>query len=238
MTNDEIAAIKRDYDRDGFVILAGYVQGPALEELRERATRLTASLSMRQRKGEDLKPRRKQSRRVQLKRQPDSRNVFKGLNRHDEWFDHELSAGRHVRLIEALLEDELLPSSAAWFAKNPGSTGEIAPHRDAIGRPPGGLAGATLWVALDPADPENGCLHYGRGSHRIQYDPDTPFGDFVVDPETAVAAIVQPGDAVIHNDMTVHWSRGNPTDRPRRAVSFFYYGASKQIPKRLGGTPA
>ena len=238
MTHDEIAAIKREYDQDGFVILPGYLRGAALEELRDRATRLTADLIERQRKGEDLNPWRKGSRAVKRKGHVDFRNIFKSLNRHDAWFDHELRAGRHVPLIEALLEDELLPSSAAWFAKNPGSTGEIAPHRDAIGRPPGGLAGATLWIALDPAGPENGCLHYGRGSHRIQYDPDTPFGELVVDPEAAVAAIVQPGDAVIHSDMTVHWSPGNPTDRPRRAVSFFYYGASKQTPKRPGGTPA
>ena len=238
MTNDEIAAIKRDYDRDGFVMLPGYLHGPALEELRERATRLTADLSLRHRKGEDLDPRRKQSRAVQPKGKVDFRNIFKGLNRHDAWFDHELRAGRHVPLIEALVEGELLPSSAAWFTKDPGSTGEIAPHRDAIGRPPGGRAGATLWIALDPADPGNGCLHYGRGSHRIQYAPGTPFGDFVVDPDTTVAAIVQPGDAVIHSDLTVHWSRGNPTDRPRRAVSFFYYGASKETSKHLGRTPA
>ncbi|MDE0420948.1 MAG: phytanoyl-CoA dioxygenase family protein [Gammaproteobacteria bacterium] len=231
MTNDEISAIKRDYDRDGFVILPGYLHGPALEELRERATRLTADLFARKRKGEGLNPRSKRRRAGQQKGNIDLGNIFKSLNRHDAWFDNELTAGRHVPLIEALVGDKLLPSSAAWFTKIPGSKGEIAPHRDAIGRPPGGQAGATLWIALDPADPENGCLHYGRGSHRIQYAPGTPFGEFVVDPATAVAAIVQPGDAVIHSDLTVHWSEGNPTERPRRAVSFFYYGASKETPK-------
>ena len=238
MTHDEIAAIKRDYDRDGFVILPGYLRGHALEELRERATRLAADLFERQRKGEDLNPHRRKMAAIQFNRNVDLRNVFKSLHRHDSWFDHELRAGRHVPLVEALVEDKLAPATAAWFTKNPGSRGEIAPHRDAIGRPPGSQAGATLWIALDPADRDNGCLHYGRGSHRVECTPHTPFGGFEVDPETTVAAIVQPGDAVIHSDLTVHWSPGNPSDRPRRAVSYFYYGASKEIPKQVDNMPA
>ena len=36
MTNDDLAAIKRDYDRDGFVILRGFVKGKELDELRDR----------------------------------------------------------------------------------------------------------------------------------------------------------------------------------------------------------
>ena len=42
----------------------------------------------------------------------------------------------------------------------------------------------------------------------------------------AVAAEVAPGDAVIHSALTVHWSGPNRSDRPRRAVSFFYWGAT------------
>ncbi|MYA15455.1 MAG: phytanoyl-CoA dioxygenase family protein, partial [Gammaproteobacteria bacterium] len=219
-TNDQIASIKRDYDRDGFVILPGYLGGEAVEELRDRATRLAADLRQRRakREGPDHhgcapRPARRFG------------DVFKGLQDHDAWFDHELKAGRHVPLIRALIDDEPVPGTAAWFTKRPGSMAEIGPHRDAIGLPPGLEAGATLWIALDPADAENGCLHYGRGSHRETFEgTGIPIPGFDVDAGTAVAADVQPGDAVIHNSLTVHWSGTNPTDRQRRAVSFFYWG--------------
>ena len=49
----------------------------------------------------------------------------------------------------------------------------------------------------------------------------------------AVPATVQPGDAVVHNSLTVHWSGPNPTDRPRGAVSFFYWGAANQTPEQV-----
>lgn len=233
MTNDQIAAIKRDFDRDGFVILPGYLTGVALEELRQRAAKLVADLLERHRNGENFDRNAKKRRSASWKQHGDFGNIFKGLHRHDSWFDHELKAGRHVPLIKALIEDTPVPTSAAWFTKRSGSMVEIQPHQDAIGRPQGLRSGATIWIALDPADPDNGCLHYGRGSHRMEYAPGIPVDGFDVNDGTAVAANVQPGDAVIHDSMTVHWSAGNPTDRPRRAVSFFYWGASNQTPKQV-----
>ena len=99
MTNDQIAAIKRDYDRDGFVVLPGFLEGGALEELRERATRLTADLLRRPRNGEDLASRAGKHRAGASKRDQNFGNVFKSLQDHDAWFDRELKAGRHVPLI-------------------------------------------------------------------------------------------------------------------------------------------
>ena len=232
MNHDQVAAIKSDFDRDGFVVLPGYVTGHALEALSERATRLTADLQERRRNGEDLDPNRTRRRSPPGKHR-DFGNVFKGLQRHDSWFAHELAAGRHVPLIRELIEDEPVPGTAGWFTKHPGSKAEIKPHQDAIGVPQGLRPGATIWIALDSADPENGCLHYGRGSHKVEYVPGIPVPGFDVDGGTAVAANVQPGDAVIHDSMTVHWSGPNTTDRPRRAVSFFYWGASNQTPGRV-----
>ena len=229
MTNDQISAIKRDYDRDGFVVLPGFLEGEALEELRERATRLTADLRRRRRSGKPFESRPKRA----GSSQRDFGDVFKSLQDHDPWFDNELRGGRHVPLIKALIEDEPVPGTAAWFTKRPGSEAEIGPHQDALGLPEGLKAGATIWIALDPADPENGCLHYGQGSHKHEHAGGIPIPGYDVDDGTAVPATVQPGDAVIHNSLTVHWSGPNPTVRPRAAVSFFYWGASNQTPEQI-----
>ena len=42
-------------------------------------------------------------------------------------------------------------------------------------------------------------------------------------------AVVEPGDAVVHDALTVHWSGVSRSDRARRAVSFFYWGESSKI---------
>ncbi len=231
MTSEKTAAIKSDYDRDGFVHIPGFVAGAALVELHHRAERLATELAARQRQGEDLDPHRKKAKTGM--RRTARGNIYKGLQRHDPWFDHQLKAGKHVPLVRALVGDELVPATAAWFTKQCGSTAEIGTHRDAVGLPQGLKAGATIWIALDPADPGNGCLHYGRGSHLLEYAPGTRIGDFDVDPGRVVPATVEPGDAVVHSSLTVHWSHGNPTDRPRRAVSYFYWAASNHTPDEV-----
>ena len=234
--NDQIATIKRDFDRDGFVVLRAYLPSQSLAQLRERATRIIANLSTRKAKG-DSPARNPKGGTVASKRRSGFGNIIKGLQHHDAWFDHELKSGRHVPLIQTLIEDRPVPSTAAWFTKHPKSTDEVAPHRDAIGLPQGLAAGATMWIALDPADPDNGCLHYGLGSHRRDYGVGIPIPGFDVETEASWPANVQPGDAVIHSSMTVHWSGINRTDRHRRAVSFFYWGASDRSLARISHQP-
>ena len=67
--------------------------------------------------------------------------------------------GKHLALLEALLEDTLAPASAGYFDKLTGGRAvPVGPHRDSGGQ----RSGATLWIALDRADETNGCLNYLR----------------------------------------------------------------------------
>ena len=83
--------------------------------------------------------------------------------------------------------------------------------------------GATIWIALDRADEENGCLRYVRGTHKLEL-PNKMGLDFDADSEGAIAVEVSPGDAAIHSALTVHWSEPNRSDRSRRAISYFLLG--------------
>lgn len=196
--------VKRDYDRDGFVLIPGYLSPTELTELRDRAIRLTDELFTKK----------------------ESKGILEGLEKCDSWFENQLLRGKHVELLKTLLEDDLQPASAAWFDRPSGSTTGIDPHLDAIGRAHAPKAGCTIWLALDAADPDNGCLYYSRGSHKTEQPHKFPILGFDTASEDAVAAEVQPGDAVIHSGLTVHWSGANHSDRSRRAISYFYWGAS------------
>ena len=83
----------------------------------------------------------------------------------------------------------------------------------------------TLWLAIDDASPENGCMEVVPGSHRLGLL--TPFGS-TLPPE--LAAVHCPPDAVRHvtaqagelillHNWVIHRSGVNPTESPRRAFT-------------------
>jgi phytanoyl-CoA hydroxylase len=92
-----------------------------------------------------------------------------------------------------------------------------------------------IWIALDPVDRENGCLWYGRGSHKLGIQPHGASGVLGFshgllnfDPKSvdAVPIELQPGDAVAHSSATIHWTETNRSNRHRRAIATFCFGAS------------
>jgi len=207
MTGLDLEAIKQDYERDGFLILRAYLSDSELAALRDHAFPLASALMTREVHGTRF------------------RNLLKTLHKYDDWFDEQLRNGRHVPLIRHLMNDDVYGASAAWFDRPQGETEGLDPHVDALGRDKEPDAGATIWFALDSANVGNGCLHYLRGSHKNGYPDEIPIPGINTDSQDAFAAELDPGDAVIHNALTVHWSGGNTTGLPRRAVSYFYFGA-------------
>ena len=207
MTESEFNALKEQYDRDGFVVLRNYLSDAELNDLHDHAVPLASAILAKQ--DSDGK----------------YRNLLKSLNRHDDWFDEKLTNGKHLPLMRHLIDDDVFGASAAWFDRPEGEDIGIDPHVDAVGRDKQTSAGATIWFALDAVNVGNGCLHYLRGSHRNAYPDGIWIPGIETESDDACAVELEPGDAVIHNALTVHWSGGNRTGLPRRAVSFFYFGA-------------
>lgn len=198
---ENVDQIKRDFLRDGCVIIPGFLSREELTELQARTEHW-----MRGHVG--ASPAR----------------TRKSLNKDDPWFAEQLTHGKQVGLIETLLDDALEPATAAFFDRVPGESAGLMPHFDAIGNR---RKGATIWIALDRADEGNGCLRYVKGTHKL--DLPTKMGlDFDADSEGAIAVKVNPGDAAIHSALTVHWSEPNRSDRSRRAISYFYWAASSK----------
>lgn len=198
---ENVDQIKRDFLRDGCVIIPGFLSREELTELQARTEHW-----MRGHVG--ASPAR----------------TMKNLQKDDPWFAEQLKSGKQVRLIETLLDDALEPATAAFFARTPGESDGLMPHFDAIGHR---RMGATIWIALDRADEGNGCLRYVKGTHKLDL-PSKMGLDFDADSEGAIAVEVNPGDAAIHSALTVHWSEPNRSDRSRRAITYFYWAASSK----------
>jgi ectoine hydroxylase-related dioxygenase (phytanoyl-CoA dioxygenase family) len=89
----------------------------------------------------------------------------------------------------------------------------------------------SIWVALDDATPDNGCLYFLPGTHQKTGYRDVGITKnmkaiFTLYPELAaleaVAAPMKAGSASFHNGLTIHGAGANMTPRPRRAMTCAY----------------
>ena len=89
----------------------------------------------------------------------------------------------------------------------------------------------SIWVALDDATLENGCLFFIPGSHNITSFDKITIGrnmDGIFDKypqlrnSTPVAAPMKAGSCSFHNGLTVHGANANMTNGLRRAMTCAY----------------
>lgn len=86
----------------------------------------------------------------------------------------------------------------------------------------------SMWIALDDATPENGCLYFLPGTHLARKYDNVGIGKdlgalFDVYPEwrdaTPVTAAMRAGSASFHNGLLAHGAGANMTGTPRRAMT-------------------
>ncbi len=89
----------------------------------------------------------------------------------------------------------------------------------------------SIWIALDDATLQNGCLYYLPGSHKISRYDNVDIGVNISDlfkfyPEfktiEPIAATMKAGMAGVHNGLTAHAAGPNMTPYPRRAMTCAY----------------
>jgi hypothetical protein len=142
--------------------------------------------------------------------------------------------GAHIDLAEQLIGPNILFWFSQFVTKFPdadSSSGQFPWHQDngyVNVDPPTNI---TIWMALDDVDEENGCVYVQPRSHELGLLPhekksaDSWFLDVPVEGD-GVPAILKAGEAVIFTGLTLHRSKQNRTDKPRRALFFEYADAS------------
>lgn len=146
-----------------------------------------------------------------------------------------LRAAMSARLHEAL--DALMGRGRVLLqemalVKPPKVSGEKPWHQDAAyfrGSDPNLMFG--VWIALDPATRENGCMEVIPGSHLGGPVPHIPAEDInlctirpdLVRLDKRVALPMDPGDVLIFHSLIHHYTAANRSDRRRRALQFHYH---------------
>jgi len=100
----------------------------------------------------------------------------------------------------------------------------------------------SIWIALDEATLDNGCMWYGRGTHLLPLRAHRRAGS---NPSAALecdateaemqAIPLAPGSAGLHAGRTLHYSRGNSTATLRRAYIMNFRPAAMVAEMRARG---
>jgi hypothetical protein len=138
------------------------------------------------------------------------------------------------------------------IVKNPLSNAETPWHQDLVYSNSNRMLQSLsrkrihLWIPLQDATPENGCLEFVPGSHKgalMNHDVAARRSGhpcYVATPDAATHTVfgaVAAGGMTMHDIRTLHRAGANRTDKPRMAwiVQFGLFGSSEQNLMRLLG---
>ncbi len=214
------------FDRDGYLALPGFLNEAELGELHAQLARVIAevvpTLPREQVYYED-------------KNDPTSLKQIQQLFTHDPYFESLFFKSRFEHVAETLLNGPVEGKNMQYFNKPPRIGKPTPPHQDGYYFMLEPCEAATMWLALDEVDEENGCVRYVRGSNHLGMRPHgrtqtLGFSQGVIDYgrdedlANEIAFPASPGDLLVHQAMTIHRADGNTSDtRTRRALGFIYY---------------
>jgi ectoine hydroxylase-related dioxygenase (phytanoyl-CoA dioxygenase family) len=203
----------QQYRDEGYTVLGRIMDDATLEGLRREEARFRGAFN------------------------PKELTVFRSQLCHYSAFLREFcTRGAHIPLLGQLIG----PNVALWFnqyvTKWPdGNSGksEFPWHQDNgyVSIEP--ATNVTIWIALDDVDEKNGCVWIKPDSHKLGLlehrtkNADSWHLQVPVEGD-GVPAILKAGEAVAFTGLTLHRSKLNYSDKPRRAFFMEYADVASQ----------
>lgn len=221
--------IKAEFQRDGYVFIPGFLTPQEVEKISKNFNRVI----------EDVVPAMPENK--VFYEDKDNASTLKqvmDIHNYDAFFKDVLENSKFKDLAEMLLEDKVIGRNLEYFNKPPKIGKPTPPHQDGYYFMLNPSVAATMWMALEPADEENGCVKYVKGSHlkgmRTHGRTKTlGFSQGIVDFGTEddqrneVVFPAKPGDLLVHHSLTIHRANGNTSNsRTRKALGLIYFGES------------
>ena len=140
---------KQHFDRDGYVVLRGFGAGDELAVLQENV-----ALFIR-----DVVPGMPPEH-VFYEHKGDQTTLkqMQQMGDHDPFFSDLFTIGKFPDLVELLLEGPATPKNLQYFNKPAGVGQPTPPHQDGYYFMLEPCEAATMWLALDESDEENGLV--------------------------------------------------------------------------------
>ncbi len=165
---------------------------------------------------------------------------------HDA-FDAHIRNPAFLDIVEQLVGIDIQLVHYQGLFKPARSGGQVGWHQDDTYWPSNDaqVGSVSLWVPLDDATVENGCMWYVPRSHdrllphEKLWNPQERKGFYYGIPKLpddmerrAIPAAVKAGGIAIHSGALVHGSRPNHSDRPRRALASHFINPGR---REVGG---
>jgi hypothetical protein len=209
-------AVLRAYATDGYVIFRGVIDGALVAEASDHVAWLHR--------------RRPELRGEQLDHQ---------LVTKDPFWVRLVSDDRLLDIAEIFVGPDIALFASHYISKPPFSGQPVLWHQDGAYWPLEPMDVVTLWLAVDPSLPENGCMRVIPGSHRGDLhgvrqrdDTENVLGSesaVDVDESRAVDVILKPGDVEVHHPTIMHGSNPNTSPRRRCGLTIRYIPTSTRI---------
>ncbi|MDA7692834.1 phytanoyl-CoA dioxygenase family protein [Alphaproteobacteria bacterium] len=180
-----------------------------------------------------------------LKIHPEFKNYCPAVLSYDEGFLDFCKNEIILNFVEQLIGPNFALWNSSFFAK-PAINGHATPwHQDGQYWPIRPLATCTVWLAIDDATIENGCLRFIKGSHidqklkahNINNDKNLTLNQELVkeeyDEKKAVNLILKRGQISLHDVYLVHGSEANNSPKARRAITMRFMPTSSLFDHKL-----
>jgi hypothetical protein len=150
-------------------------------------------------------------------------------------------------VVEQVIGPDIIMWGSQVFSKPAGDGMEIPWHQDGQYWPMRPLANVTVWIAVDAATTENGCLRVIPGTHESGLMPhkvdnkeglvlNQKLDDTVFDERKAVDIVLEPGQISLHHAMLVHGSNANTSARRRCGYAIRYMPATSLFDRSIPPT--
>ena len=180
-----------------------------------------------------------------LKTHPEFRDYCAAILQYDEGFADYCRNDEILDMVEQVIGPDIALWNSSFFAK-PAGNGKATPwHQDGEYWPIRPLATCTVWLAVDDATPENGCLRIIRGSHRnrdLLKHETNPSTELTLNQELlkseydeakAVDLVLKRGQISLHDVFLVHGSEPNTSPNPRRGMTMRFMPTSSVFDHQL-----
>jgi Phytanoyl-CoA dioxygenase (PhyH) len=157
----------------------------------------------------------------------------------DPFWIRLISDPRLLDIAQAYVGPSIALFASHYICKPPRSGQPVLWHQDGAYWPLEPMEVVTLWLAIDHATPQNGCMRVIPGSHHRELHelrPNTAVDSVLgsesaidVDEAQAVDIVLAPGDVEVHHPRILHASNANTSAQRRCGLTIRYIPTSTRI---------
>ena len=181
---------------------------------------------------------------------PEFRNYCPNILAYDLSFLNYARLPKILDMVEQVIGSDFALWNSSFFSK-PALDGQATPwHQDGEYWPIRPLATCSVWMAIDNATVDNGCLRFIPGSHkkrtlrqhRINSDPNLTLNQELLPNEysedEAIDLTLEAGQISLHDIYMMHGSKENRSPHSRRGMTLRYMPTTSVFDRDLASRQA